>query len=318
VPLGQDAARRVDENHQEQRMPKTSAIAELVCESCGTKFPRGERGRAARFCSVACRKKQQIPASLCCGECGENFVAKKFRKFCSPDCQVAAFKKARTKTVDCVCENCGEGFWPKRPSRNKFCSRDCAYSFKAKRAAENNAGAFVPCDTQCSVCSRVFFRRQEQHTYCSPDCSKQAHTHRRRLKRGPKQRACIVCSSQFTRKPGQGSTGKYCSRKCSNKAAKRRRWLTEKIADRMRKQKLAAGDRINPYEIFARDNWTCHICSKPVDRNAKCPADLAATLDHLIPLSKNGPHIKTNVRCAHFICNCRRGNRGSYQMPLFG
>lgn len=33
----------------------------------------------------------------------------------------------------------------------------------------------------------------------------------------------------------------------------------------------------------------------------------APTLDHVIPLAKGGEHSRANVRCAHFICNSRRG-----------
>ena len=38
------------------------------------------------------------------------------------------------------------------------------------------------------------------------------------------------------------------------------------------------------------------------------PSPLAATVDHVIPVSRGGPHARGNVRCAHFSCNTKRGN----------
>ena len=36
---------------------------------------------------------------------------------------------------------------------------------------------------------------------------------------------------------------------------------------------------------------------------------MSATLDHVIPLAKGGAHARANVRCAHLICNLRKGDR---------
>ncbi|GAC81238.1 HNH endonuclease [Gordonia malaquae] len=78
-----------------------------------------------------------------------------------------------------------------------------------------------------------------------------------------------------------------------------------------RRALLAATDveTFDPVEIFARDNWTCHLCDQPVDRAAKVPDHQAPTLDHLTPLAHGGPHTRANVRCAHFICNSVRQDK---------
>lgn len=55
-------------------------------------------------------------------------------------------------------------------------------------------------------------------------------------------------------------------------------------------------------EIYERDGRICHLCSKPVDRQQ-------ATMDHVIPVSKGGPHTRANVKLAHRGCNTRKGNR---------
>lgn len=62
-------------------------------------------------------------------------------------------------------------------------------------------------------------------------------------------------------------------------------------------------------EIYARDAFVCGICDVPVDKAAHWNDDAAATLDHIIPKSLGGSDEPTNLRCAHRICNSRRGNR---------
>jgi 5-methylcytosine-specific restriction endonuclease McrA len=53
-------------------------------------------------------------------------------------------------------------------------------------------------------------------------------------------------------------------------------------------------------ELAQRDSWRCHICGLQVTRS-----DWSE--DHLIPLSKGGPHTFTNVALAHRVCNSKRG-----------
>jgi len=46
---------------------------------------------------------------------------------------------------------------------------------------------------------------------------------------------------------------------------------------------------------------TCHICGKKVRRDR-------IQLDHLIPLSKGGPHTYENLAVSHPYCNQSRGD----------
>ena len=54
--------------------------------------------------------------------------------------------------------------------------------------------------------------------------------------------------------------------------------------------------------IYARDGFTCQLCSEPVDMTTADP-DMKPTLDHRVPLSKGGLHVSANVQLAHSICN---------------
>ncbi len=55
--------------------------------------------------------------------------------------------------------------------------------------------------------------------------------------------------------------------------------------------------------IMERDKMICGICHKKVK-----PADLH--FDHIIPLSKGGPHVEHNIQVAHAFCNMSKHASG--------
>jgi 5-methylcytosine-specific restriction endonuclease McrA len=67
---------------------------------------------------------------------------------------------------------------------------------------------------------------------------------------------------------------------------------------------------IDKLAVFARDNWVCQLCGKPVDRDAQWPDPYSVSLDHRVPLSKGGDHLYENVQCSHLRCNQSKQHRG--------
>ncbi|MCL1899950.1 MAG: HNH endonuclease [Promicromonosporaceae bacterium] len=70
----------------------------------------------------------------------------------------------------------------------------------------------------------------------------------------------------------------------------------------------ADAKRVDPMGIYRRDNWTCHICGKPIQQGLEWPNPWMATLDHIEPVSRLGPHDAGNLASAHWICNIIKGN----------
>ena len=68
---------------------------------------------------------------------------------------------------------------------------------------------------------------------------------------------------------------------------------------------------LNNHELFRRDGYMCMYCGNPC-------ADHQLTRDHVIPLSKGGRDIWSNVVAACRSCNTRKGGRRPEQanMPL--
>lgn len=81
------------------------------------------------------------------------------------------------------------------------------------------------------------------------------------------------------------------------------------------------GEHFDPWEVFERDGWICHLCGLPVDRSARKgrgpSSGQGPSLDHLIPCSKQGPHTRENTACAHLSCNSHKRVRLTSEVPRF-
>lgn len=60
-------------------------------------------------------------------------------------------------------------------------------------------------------------------------------------------------------------------------------------------------------EVYVRDEWVCGICGEHVDQTLSYPHPLSPSLDHVVPLARDGDHSRANARLAHLTCNVRRG-----------
>lgn len=58
-----------------------------------------------------------------------------------------------------------------------------------------------------------------------------------------------------------------------------------------------------------RDGWVCQLCDLPVDPATPTLDPLGATLDHIHPVSRGGPHVESNLQLAHRGCNSRKQDR---------
>src|SRR5690606_41336129 len=60
-----------------------------------------------------------------------------------------------------------------------------------------------------------------------------------------------------------------------------------------------AYEPINSIKVFERDGWICGICHDPIDPAVPWPDDRSKSLDHIVPMSKGGGHVWSNVQAAH-------------------
>lgn len=73
-------------------------------------------------------------------------------------------------------------------------------------------------------------------------------------------------------------------------------------AERRALKKALTVERVSYKEIWERDKGICYLCGNPVQWEDH-------HFDHVIPLSRGGPHSKDNIRVTHAKCNLKKGNR---------
>ena len=77
----------------------------------------------------------------------------------------------------------------------------------------------------------------------------------------------------------------------------------EKSGRRRAMMRKTETERVDLAAILERDGMWCYLCEKPI-------ASLDVLhFDHVIPLSKGGPHAAANIRPSHALCNLRKGAR---------
>lgn len=167
---------------------------------------------------------------------------------------------------------------------------------------------------------------------CSPRCVNKARENRRAVactrcgrrmwhsRSRAEFPACQPCRSD----PTLGTHGDAGYRRgcrcdeCKAGAAARNRDYSRRFRDRtgtsLRAQYPDGSERhwistSRRLEIYVRDEWSCWLCGELTDREADVNSDYAPSLDHVAPRSQGGSHASENLRCAHRICNARRGAR---------
>lgn len=75
-----------------------------------------------------------------------------------------------------------------------------------------------------------------------------------------------------------------------------------------KRRRLYAKNPIDHLSVFEAHGWVCSVCHGIIDRELRFPNPQAATLEHVIPLSRGGTHDLNNVAPAHAICNFDKGN----------
>lgn len=111
-----------------------------------------------------------------------------------------------------------------------------------------------------------------------------------------KRKYCIACGLERRRARGR------------DQVHQRRAWKLK-----------GASEKIDSLEIFERDGWKCGLCHQKVDSQLVWPHRMSPSLDHIVPLSKGGDHVRTNVHLAHLTCNLSKRDRGGgEQLMLFG
>lgn len=279
-------------------------MRDRACAQCGTRPISGYK-----FCSDKCAGRDRVAPHPClhCGQitrrpkycsvqCG--WVARERRKGVRP---IDEYKAGLTR-IQRKCPECCKLFTPTRfgekhvSGQQVYCSRDCRYAESRRRA-----------DVREMV-------RREAALYRRWAAAARAEAKAERLcKCGaalPKfKHQCADCSEVsaiLSRRKSRESP--------ATKAARRRAKARRRAIERG-----ARADRFDPFEIFDRDGWRCHMCGCSTPKRLRGTYEgNAPELDHLVPLAAGGEHSRRNTACACRRCNLLKADKPMGQLRLFG
>jgi 5-methylcytosine-specific restriction endonuclease McrA len=258
------------------------------CQNCGTYFS----GHKRKFCSRTCNARYQ---------------ARKYRGY-----DLSVFEKPEDiyqhvpmPVVDCpVCGNSfkaalnpvGKGR-DRVLRRQKFCSKDCFNKSieptEAKDKIRDEIGAIkrlgrMPNGRKPIVAKTVYLDRK--HTEA-------LHCHCRKCGGEIKQNNKQMCTRHC----------KECRKKASIEARRKERHKYGKtLTHKKRAEKYGVPyELINRVKVFEMYGWKCAECKKHTPKDIMRTFDNpdAPTLDHIVPISKGGPHLYSNVQLLCRQCN---------------
>lgn len=299
-------------------------VTKYACQRCS----KGFSGRKRKYCGYECQRRDAF-ARKCvhrgvCAVCGVEWAGKpRPQATCSISCAQKFRAAAEGRTSQRTCVGCGCQFKKKKGGgcAGLYCSRECAFACKRqlsseKKTVRQEARQALLRDSRrpCGCCHKEFESLQPRARYCSARCRAQGM--REEWRSSPRAFRCKGCGTAVL--AGYGDKRRaFCSPECCCKSQRRAAQLADRVRYRQarkrqaetRKSRLKGGESIDPLMVFREEQWTCWLCHNPIAKDEAAPHPLSPTVDHVIPLAKGGPHTRDNLRCAHFICNARRGDR---------
>jgi 5-methylcytosine-specific restriction endonuclease McrA len=195
--------------------------------------------------------------------------------------------------------NLAKGYAP------KFCDKECESAFRAAYSAEV-----------------AFYRRlAKEHAAgvraSAPRPAKLAPSWVRAHRSAGRVVECPECAVAYCPLYGHSHMRLCGDEECMRKS-KRAASATHKGVRRAR-IRGAGYEWVNPFKVFKRDRWTCHLCKRKTPQRLRGTIDpLAPELDHIIPLAAGGTHAYVNTACACRSCNQAKSARPLGQLLLIG
>lgn len=300
----------------------------LTCAECGKNFPRtNPMGRKPTYCTECALESRRSSA----------------REWARRDTKAHPFDVKTT--FDCI--GCSGTF--ERPILKGTIPLRCKACLRLQQAqqlrdwrADKRAGFLPrarPLTTPCADCGVQMALASTGPARLRCDgCGKKrdaerkseyARNHRASVSRPRRVTRCRGCGVKIeTSNRGKRQRCTPCG--LEHKKVVLRRWFDNNPGARQeldsrrchRRRAILRGlgvERFNRVEIYERDRWKCGICRRRINRKLRYPHPMSASLDHVIPVSQNGPHTRANVRASHLQCNTARRNRGgNEQLALVG
>jgi 5-methylcytosine-specific restriction endonuclease McrA len=219
-------------------------------------------------------------------------------------------KEKPPRVNDTKCPDCG--VVRSRAAYQPAVVRCHSCSTKANERVAYDKGPLLPKVCRAQVCGAPFLATaRSNRRYCSDKCRIDAGNAVQKARKEAEKaaeppRQCPFCKVVF--QPAYGAHKKiFCSVSC---ATKQRYKARPGSSHRRRARRFGvAFANINKWTVFARDGWTCQMCGTHTPRAKSGTYDNdAPVLDHILPISRGGPHTYENVQCLCKGCNSVKRN----------
>jgi hypothetical protein len=303
------------------------------CKQCDAEFaaPIGVGGMPRRYCSVKCRytwndrrkgkrerQPKPLPPPLWVGECVhcKSEMTGQKRKFCGSECRSVYYREVRPRLMGVLpwderkalerasarradCAHCGKNFHAKASKKGqpqKFCSNKCKWEAKRKYASKREA--------------REAWRRAQG-----------IKPREIKLPSAPVEKACRDCGDVVAKwaqrcEPCRLKAKSARKQKAKHSPSVRVSRAASKASYKIRLRQ-ATVERFDPFDVFERDGWRCHMCGiKTPKRLRGTYEDNAPELDHIVPLAAGGDHSRRNTACSCRKCNIAKSDKPLGQLRL--
>lgn len=258
-----------------------------------------------------------------CAQCGASFEAAHKRKFC----RGAACIRARGRTHE---ERYSRSIG-RRPLAQQRCEEhkrthricpECGREYRLTRHDNHPKGPQVHCSNHCRQAENRRSRDLRRFIQAEKNIYRSwAFAAKRRQREAETRRLCPDCGAELEPNKSlcvecRAKRLAVARKKYSKTPAGRARKAASKA--RRRSRRLAATiERFDPFEIFVRDGWRCHMCGRKTPKRLRGTfEDDAPELDHIIPLAAGGEHSRRNCACSCRKCNIEKGDKPLGQLRL--
>lgn len=254
--------------------------------------------------------------------------------------QWASGSRKQAEAKSCMCQNCGSVIVVGKARNYRgsihpevYCDKECAEAdrsrvYRMRRIGDKTilskglmprsmASKVVFCD--CRHCHRRFASASGRN-FCSDGCredrsqSTELENRRKvlverinRQRRNATEHKCVQCGCAYTSlRQGEHI---YCSQRCTLKKAKMRR-------EHIKRTSANFGGTFSAREVFDAANWKCKQCKCKVQPPDGTYNESEATVDHIVPVSKGGLHVWSNVQCLCRACNSSKSDKLTRPMQL--
>lgn len=288
---------------------------EIDCVQCGVKFPPSNSRRSV--CSDLCKAERS--------RAGDKARDKARRPRKTQRELKGSFSRR--------CLWCLAGFDVHRADLDRgrvsgwFCSRECSFANMRlhghggnsdTRTAwqkwavqfERKSGLAKP-STACRICAKP------TGSSVALSCAGQCRIRWAQVSHCITPVKCRWCGVDFNRLPG--SYSRHCSDLCHGQHTAEVSRPHKRAAKAVRRARERGAEReyFDPLEVLARDRWRCQLCGVKTPKAKRGSIDDdAPELDHVVPLSKGGPHTRANTQCLCRRCNGLKSNTARGQLGL--